>query len=92
MYVRGKNRIFYQTNDIDGDSIEIDILNPHLERTEKLPMIYVGENLYYIDIWFKYIGSYVIRTFKNGIKLGHGIINVGADSSPIIYPESDRLI
>jgi hypothetical protein len=91
MYVRGKNRIFYQMNDNTGDTIEIDFISPDLKTTTRLPMTYTSEGLYYIDIWFKSFGSYVVRTFKNNIKLSHNIIQVDSVGHSI-YPEAGRLI
>lgn len=92
MYIKGKNRIFYQANDLSGIDIECDFLNPNLERSEKILMIYFGENLYYVDIVFNHVGAYVLRTFKNGKKLNHNIIQVGSGSSLRIYPDGTASI
>lgn len=78
-------------NDNTGDAVEIDFRNPDLQMTSRLPMNYVGEGLYYIDIWFKSFGSYVVRTFKNETKLSHNIIQVDSGGN-VIYPEAGRLI
>lgn len=92
MYQKGKNRIFYQANNLDDAAIECDFLNPELERSEKIPMIYLGENLYYVDVFFKHTGAYVLRSFKDGVKLNHNIIQVGYGSDLIIYPNENTII
>lgn len=92
MYVKGKNRVFYQATNLDGHEVYCDFLNPKLERSEKFKMIYIGESLYYVDVWFKYTGSYVIRTFKDEVKLNHNIIQVGQGDKFIIYPDETKLI
>lgn len=92
MYTKGKQRVFYQTVDMGGLPIEVEFINPLLERTARLPMIYSGDDLYYIDIWFEHTGSYVVRAYKNGIKIGHNIIYVGPSSTLMIYPDAERTI
>ena len=92
MYQKGKNRIFYQASNLNGDSVECDFLNPKLERSEKISMTYLDENLYYVDVNFKYSGTYVLRAFKDGIKLNHNIIQVGGQHSLIIYPDNDTFV
>jgi len=93
VYYQGKtNRIFYQTTNYDNVSIECDFLNPYLERSEKLLMTYISDNLYYIDIFFKYTGSYVLRTFKDNTKLNHNIIQVGSGTGLSIYPNENTMI
>lgn len=92
MYQKGKNRIFYETLNLNGESVECDFLNPKLERSEKMSMIYHDENTYYVDVFLKYSGSYVLRAFKDGLKMGHNIIQVGGGSDLIIYPDDDVLV
>ena len=91
MYLRGKNRIFYKSNTVGNKIVEIDILNSKLERTNKLPMTFFNDNTYYIDIWFRNIGSYLFRVFENGIKKHEDILVVSAGNH-IIYPDVERLI
>ena len=91
MYLRGKNRLYYKSNSVGNKTVEIDILNPKLERTNKLPMIFFEDNTYYIDIWFKNIGSYLIRVFEDGDKK-HEDILVVSTGNHIIYPDMEKLI
>ena len=92
VYRKGKNRIFYQAFDLNGASVECDFLNPKLERSEKMPMIYFGEETYYVDVFFKYGGAYVLRAFKDGVKLNHNIIQVSDSSDLIIYPDDVTMV
>ena len=78
-------------NDNQENVIEIDFRSPDLHLTSRLPMIYAGEGLYYIDVWFKSFGSYVIRTFKGGEKLSHNIVQVDSGNC-VIYYEPSHLI
>lgn len=84
--------MFYEAINLNGVSVECDFLNPKLERSEKIPMIYFEENTYYVDVFFKYSGSYVLRAFKDGVKLNHNIIQVSGDSDLIIYPDEGVMV
>ena len=91
-YLRGRNRLWYKSKTSDSEkSVEIDFLNPKLERTNKLPMIFLEDNTYYIDIWFKNIGSYLIRVFEDGDKKHENILVVSTGNH-IIYPDMNKLI
>ncbi len=77
MYSIGKQRIFYQSNVLDGEPVEIEIINPVLEKSERVEMSYLDGGLYYIDVEFRYFGSHTMRVFSNGKKVGHNILSVG---------------
>ena len=77
MYGIGQNRIFFQSNFLKGEAVEIEIVNPRLEKSKKLKMTYLDEGLYYIDLEFNYRGSYTMRVFQNGKRVGHSILPVG---------------
>ena len=77
MYGIGQNRIFFQSNFLEGQTVEIEIVNPRLEKSQRLKMTYLDEVLYYVDLEFKYRGSYTMRVFQDGKRVGHSILPVG---------------
>lgn len=77
MYSIGQNRLFFQSNTLTGEPVEIEIINPRLEKSKRFRMIYVDEGLYYFDADFKYHGSHAMKVFQNGNKVGHSILTVG---------------
>lgn len=92
MYVQGKNRIFYQAIDLDNVDVYCDFLNPNLERSKQYKMNYIEENTYYVDVLFKYSGSYIVRVFFGGKKINHNIIQVGSESGLTIYPDDCKKV
>lgn len=54
-------------------------------------MTFFEDNTYYIDIWFKNLGSYLIRVFEDGDKK-HEDILVVSTGSHVIYPDLEKLI
>lgn len=90
-YRVGKNRIFYESNDSQGKDIKIEILNPLLQKSDKLQMNYFENNIFYIDVWFRNIGSHIIRVFENGVEKHKDILSV-SEPGLIIYPKEGQVI
>ena len=90
MYTRGDNRLFLQTHDSSDEHLEIEFINPKLDKSKRFNMIYIEDVLYYIDIIFRYLGPYSARVYKNNNKIYHSVIKVGPGM--IIYPDVARLI
>jgi len=86
VYPVGKNRLFYESkSDVEKD-VKIEILNPDLQLSDKLPMIYAGNFTYYIDIWFRQYGPYLVKVYEYGVEKHKEILNVTRPGI-ILYPE-----
>jgi len=77
VYTTGPNRLFFQSNILVGQQVEIEIISPDLSKSERANMIYLYDGLYYFDTDFRYTGSYAMRVFKDDNKVGHSILSVG---------------
>jgi hypothetical protein len=75
--------LFFQSNTLTGQSIEIEIVDPELNRSSRMAMTYVDDGLYYCDVVFTQRGSHSMRILKGIEKVGHGILPVG-DSGGIV--------
>ncbi len=91
MYAQGHNRLFFQSQEEEQQDISITILNPSLKTYGKWPMTFVEDGLYYIDIWFRHLGSYVFSVFEDGKRV-HRDILVVSQNEHIVYPEMNRLV
>lgn len=91
MYRRGQNRIFFQSNTLTGETVEVEFVNPKLEQSSRFEMTYLSDGLYYIDIWFRWVGSHVMRVYSNDVKVGHGMLQVGG-SGILVYPNQERIV
>lgn len=92
-YKIGKNRIFYQSNNDEEKSIEINFLNPNLEQTENFLMNKHSSKTYYYDICFRYEGPYLVTIFEDGIRKLQDIFRIEKQgSSMIVYPEETNII
>lgn len=84
MYTIGTNRLFFQANNLDGEPVEIEIVEPFLRKRPRQPMIYDGDGLYYYDVEFYEHGSHAMRVYHNGDKVGHGILPVGHTNGIVV--------
>ena len=91
MYQQGHNRLFFQSQKDVQQDVNIKIVNPSLKKFGPWPMCFLENGLYYIDIWFRYRGSYVFYVFENGEKAHQDILLVSVPSH-IVYPNMDRLV
>jgi hypothetical protein len=66
-------------------------LNPKLELSNKIPMIYLDDGLYYVDIWFRNAGSHFVRVYENGDIKHKEILKVGY-AGHVIFPDVERLV
>ena len=90
-YSRGKNRLFYQSKLEDEQVVEAEVLNPKLELSNKISMVFLGSGLYYLDIWFRSRGSYFIKVYENTIIKHKDILQVGSEGM-VIYPDINRVV
>ena len=91
MYSRGHNKIFYKSKIKEEQFVEIDILNPKLERSDRWKMSFLEDGTYYIDVRFKYIGSYYFRVYENGEEKHHDILTVSSNNS-VIIPYQENIV
>jgi len=90
-YNRGKNRLFYQSKLTDEQDVKVNILNPKLELSNQIPMIFLGDGLYYVDVWFRNAGSHFVKVYENG-NIKHKDILKVVHVGHIIYPDIERLV
>ncbi len=91
MYTRGHNRIFFQSNVLTGEPVEAEFINPKLEQSNRFEMTYLSNGLYYVDVWFRWVGSHVMRVYKDNVKVGHGMLPV-TGSGILVYPNQERIV
>jgi len=92
VYSRGRTRLFYQSNIDIAQTVTAKIINPELETKGPLSMTFVSDGLYYMDVWFTKIGSYVFYVYENGVRKHKDILVVGDSLRYIIYPDEEYLI
>jgi len=92
VYVRGKHRLFYQSNVETQQVVTAKIITPELETKGPLTMAFLSEGLYYMDVWFTKMGSHVFYVYENGIKKKQEILVVEQAPRYIIYPDKEYLI
>lgn len=91
MYAVGKNRLFYESKSETHKDVEIEILNPDLRSSQRLSMEHVNQFTYYIDIWFRQYGPYLVKVYEDGIERHKDILNVTRPGI-ILYPDEERFI
>ena len=91
MYPVGKNRLFYESKSDIEKTVEVEFLNPDLQLSDKLPMIHANSFTYYIDIWFRQYGPYLVKVYEGGIEKHKEILNVTRPGI-ILYPKEKYFI
>ena len=91
MYSIGKQRLFYTSKTTGETAVEVDIINPSLNKSGKFLMNYLGDDIYYIDVTFRSHGSYVFSVYENGnLKLRD--ILIVSRGQHLFYPSQEDII
>lgn len=91
MYAQGKNRLLYSSNNDGPQDVTVKITNPKLESFGPWAMKFVEGSLYYIDIWFRNLGSYLFCVFEDGTQVYQNILVVSRNAH-IYFPDVDKLV
>jgi len=91
-YVKGNHRLFYQSNELDPQTVVAKIITPLLKKIGPWEMTFIENGLYYLDVCFTATGSHVFYVYENGEQKHQDILVIDNGAGLYIYPNENTMI